>query len=290
MVLNKGEFRLKMTVKQRFAALAGLICCGGIAVCIVISRLDANQTAPVITFESEERQVAVGITEQELLSDVTAWDEQDGDVTHTLLVEGISNISKEKKATATYVAFDESGNVSKAQRSLFYADYQSPRFSLSRALIFRQGASFNVMRYIGAQDAIDGELDDKVKGTLVGGETGLSELGIHDVEFRVTNSMGETVYLTVPVEVYAAGTYQATLELTDYLVFLKKNAAFSPYNYLATLQSAGETVSMRTIPDNVALEIDSNVNTAVPGTYCVEYTATMHGNKGYSRLIVVVEE
>ena len=266
------------------------LCCLAFGVYYVLSKQAVDHAAPEISFQSEEIQVSVGATETELLSGVTARDGRDGDVTGSLLVEGVSDLSPDHTATVTYAAFDKAGNVAKARRTLRYTDYQSPRFTLSAPLVFRGGTTFNVLNYVGAVDVIDGELDERVKATLVSRESSITAEGIHEVEFRVTNSMGDTVYLTIPVEVYPSSAYNATVELSENLVYLGKGTRFDPNSYLKTMRISGDLIDLRSYSDRVSVTTSSDVSTNTPGTYSVAYTVKYGNYTGYTRLIVVVEE
>lgn len=270
--------------------LITVLCCFAFAAYRLYSKLTDDHSAPEISFQSDVLEVSVGASEAELLQGVTAWDARDGDVTASIVIEGISNLSSNQLATATYAAFDQAGNVSKAQRTLHFVDYQSPRFSLSAPLVFRGGTSFDVLNYVRAEDVIDGPLDDKIKATLVSGETVITEEGVHEVEFRVTNSMKDTVYLTVPVEVYAAGTYNANVVLSDYLVYLKQGDSFDRSAYLEEFRFGSEVISLSGNNSGVSVSYDSDVNTGIPGTYSVAYTVKSGEYTGYTRLIVIVEE
>lgn len=276
--------------KKRWSLLLALaMCCAAFAGYVYMSWQE-DRSAPEISFQSEELQVSVAADRAALLEGVTAWDERDGDVTAGIVVEGISNISADQRATVTYAAFDLSGNVAKAQRTLRYVDYESPRFTLSQPLVFSGGRSVDVLKYVGAHDAIDGELDEKIKATLVGGEGSIADVGIHEVEFRVTNSMGETVYLTIPVEIYQTGAYNATLELSESLVYVQKDSSFSAESYLRRMKAGSQDLSLTVPRDDVSVQIDSDVNTRTPGTYSVGYTVKSGAFVGHTRLVVVVEE
>ena len=275
---------------KKVAVLFTALCCAAFGAYYVLSRQAADHAAPEISFQSGEIEVSVGVTEAELLYGVAATDKRDGDVTGSLVVEGISELSPDQTATVTYAAFDKAGNVAKAKRTLRYTDYQSPRFTLSAPLVFRSGISFNVLNYVGAEDVIDGTLDDRVKATLVSRESSITTEGVHEVEFRVTNSMNDTVYLTVPVEVCPSGAYNATVELSENLVYLKQGARFEPNSYLKTLRVSGEKIDLRNANDRVSVSCSSDVSTNTPGTYSVAYTVKYGNYTGYTRLIVVVEE
>ena len=280
-----------MGKKGKWALLViTVLCCLGFAAYLVYTKQIADNTPPEISFTSDLLEVSVEASEDDLLAGVSALDAKDGDVTNSILVEGISGLSSDQLAIVTYAAFDKAGNVAKSQRTLRYTDYHSPRFSLSAPLIFRSGSSFDLLKFISAEDVMDGILDNRIKATLVSGEGALNEEGIYEVEFRVTNSMRDTAYLTVPVEIYPVGLYNATVTLTDYLIYVQQGDLFDYNDYLDTLQVGTETISLSSIPSDVSVSYNSDVNLNTPGTYSVTYSLKKGTYTGYTRLIVVVEE
>ena len=277
-----------MKAKGRIALLAlVLVCCAAFAVYRIADARCADREAPQITMAQDELRLSVKDGTQKLLSGVTAHDAQDGDVTDLLVVESVRGIVADKRFTVTYAAFDAAGNVTKAQRTVYYEDYTSPCFTLTAPLIFREGA-VDVFAPLGADDVFDGSLKDRIKGTLVSGESQISQPGDYTVAFRVTNSLGDTAYLTAPVQVLPAGSSNAELTLTSYLVYLGKNEAFAPETYLDTLCAGGQTVSLD--EGNVPVQIESSVDMTKAGIYCVDYTAAYGQYTAYTRLLVVVED
>lgn len=273
-------------------AAAVLLCLAGTFLYTALFIWPDDTTPPVISMASEELAVSVQDDAAALLSGVTAVDDRDGDVTADILVQGVSGISGDT-VTVTYAAFDAAGNVSKATRTLRYTDYQPPRFSQKDALVFPSGAASDVLDWISAVDVIDGDISSQIKANLVSNSGSLSNPGTHQVEFRVTNSLGDTSYLTLPVDVHTAGSYNATVELKDYLVYVSRGGDFDPADYLRGLNIGFEDEVIR---DRSQLKIKtlSNVDTDVPGVYSVRYTVTYFRNTveyvGYTRLNVVVED
>ena len=104
--------------RKKGVLLFTALCCVAFAVYFVLSRQAVDHTAPEISFLNEEIEVSVGATETELLSGVTARDARDGDVTGSLVVEGVSVLEPDHTAEVTYAAFDKAGNVAKARRTL----------------------------------------------------------------------------------------------------------------------------------------------------------------------------
>lgn len=248
----------------------------------------ADHTPPEIRMDAAQIEASVSGGDASLLSGVSARDARDGDVSASLLVESVSAIRADHTATVTYAAFDRAGNVAKAQREVQYTDYQRPVFSLTAPLLYPANRSFNVYAAVHADDAADGSLDDHIKATLVEGDSTLSEPGLHQVEFRVRNSFGDTVTLPLPVEVYTA-QYNATLRLKSYLIYVPQGETFRPQRYLDSFETDTETIDLGR-STQVVVKTDNPVDTAEPGVYAVTYTAEMGDYQAISRLIVVVEE
>lgn len=274
---------------KRALLVLTLLCCAAFGAYLFWSSGHFDHVPPQITIAEQEITLSILDSQERLLEGVTATDARDGDVTASLVVESVRGIVADKRFTVTYAAFDHSGNVTKAQRTVYYEDYVSPRFSLSVPLIFRKTSNLNVFAPLSAQDDFDGDLTDRIKGTLVSGERQLTEEGDYAVEFRVTNSLGDTSYLTAPVRIISSASRGAELTLTEYLIYLKKGESFTSERYWGELTAGGQTISLSG-SDEVELSIDSDVNTSEPGVYCVEYTAQYGFYTAQTWLLVVVEE
>lgn len=255
--------------------------------------LRTDTVAPEITVSGETLEVSVTDGKDALLQGVAAVDDRDGDVTASVIVEGISSISDANEVTVTYAAFDRSGNVAKTRRTVRYTDYEPLRFTLNRPLVFASGSSFNVLAAIQAEDMVDGDISYRIKAISMD-ETSVSTAGNHSVRFQVTNSMGDTVELTLPVEVYTE-RYNAQLTLNSYLVYLHTGDDFDYTDYLDTFTVREDTIHLNgRVPAGVVLRTMGYVDTDTPGVYALSLTMTQEqGNLeyvGYTRLIVVVEE
>lgn len=266
-----------------------------------VDRLNTDTKAPQISISSGTLQLSVQDSQSALLQGVTAKDETDGDVTASLVVESVRLTDPDGTVSVGYAAFDSAGNVAKASREVQYTDYESPRFTLSAPVAFSQSSGVDVLSIIHVTDMLDGDITHRIRATSLS-EEAVTAVGTHEVQFRVTNSLGETAELVLPVEVYPAGNYQASLSLTDYLVYLPAGTAFNPKDYLNSFTVSGEVTSLRSgMPRNFTLQTVGTVDTQTPGVYSVGYTVTYtvvsetnpENNRvysGYSKLIVVVEE
>ena len=254
-----------------------------------------DTTGPVITIDDGVLEISVKDDDSALMQGVTARDDRDGDVTGRMLVESIYGITEDKLTTVTYAAFDRAGNVTKVQRQVRYKDYKAPRFELYDSLCFPGGSGFDVLDYIGAQDVIEGDIRRRVRATLVSATKSISEIGSHVVRFQVTNSLGDTTQVDLPVSVYDPEWYTAAVELEEYLIYLKVGDSFDPEDYLKTFLVRGTEIDVsRQVPEDVYCSIDSGVSTRRPGVYTVTYNLSKNVNlttfSGQAVLVVIVEE
>lgn len=265
---------------------------------------DAMRTdteAPAISIEQTDLlEVSVEDPKSFLLQGVTALDPQDGDVTGKLVVESVRLVDADGMIEVVYAVADKAGNVAKVARNVRYMDYESPKFSLKAPLIFEAGQKFDILGEVYATDVLDGDIQHRIRATSLA-EKDISSNGKHQVYFQVTNSIGDTVEIEMPVEVQKAGTYAADLTLTDYLVYIPVGSNFQPMSYLNRFQYKSEDFILRgRLPADLSLETTGEVQTDTPGVYTVEYEVTYtvrHETNsdydqeftGYSKLIVVVE-
>ncbi len=312
---------MKRTVHRKKRAylvfFPGLICAIATMIYGALFVLTDDTKPPQITMDSQILDVSVGADETALLAGVTAKDDKDGDVTSGILVEKISSLKSDHTATVTYAAFDSAGNVAKATRTVCYTDYQAPRFYQVKALTLVANSVVDIVKYMGAEDQIDGDISNQIKGTLLSNVDGLNNPGIYELEFRVSNSMSDTAYIRLPVEVYPSGSYNANVELSEYLVYTKVGEAFRPEAYLENLVVGNQSYALdnqnpsvrnltaeevrqlgsdreqdvRTYINSyvdpklnvdpfvhiINVDMDSNVDVSKPGVYSVTYTVDYKG-------------
>lgn len=257
--------------------------------------MEEKNTPPQLVCDAEEILLSIHNGQDKLLDGVTAADAEDGDLTDCVLVENISRFVEPGVFRVTYAVQDSNNAVAKLTRTARYTDYTSPRFSLKGPLVFDHGKNFNPADQITVTDCIDGDLSDDVRMTLLENAATISGVGDWQVQFWVTNSMGDTVYLTTEVKVreQTAQEKQRTpvIQLKEYLVYVPLNATFSLTGLVdsVTVQeeaSAGDPDALRE-----RIRIASGVDTTTPGIYTVTYTCTAdNGYSGSADLLVVVTD
>ena len=265
-----------------------------------VDAMGTDTRPPEIRMDGGVPEVSVQDPKSALTVGMTAVDREDGDVTDSLVVENITMLSNDGTVSVSYAAFDAAGNVARQQREVKYKDYVSPRFTLKQPLIYRQGQSFDVLSNVGATDLLDGDIQHRVRATMLGDKT-LAEPGTHVLRFQVTNSLGDTHVQNLPVEVVTEDPYDADMELSDYLIYLSRGSVFNPENYLKSFTRQGRLMDLTGgLPARYTMQTKGQVQTQNPGTYSVEYTVTYtevnENNPSYAReyvahskLIVIVE-
>lgn len=298
---------------KRARIIMGILCLitilGGV-VYIYAKEKRVDTEAPKLSAESDRITAGIHATEAELMRDVHAEDDMDGDVSDSVLIENI--VKKEDGVSnefwITYVAFDEANNSGTLTRTLFYEDYRQPHFILEQPLRFPENQQLSLLDYFQADDCIDGDVSPFI--TLEGGADLLREApqkGFYEAKISVTNSMGDTAELPVQVEIYEDSyeiqTNQPEIVLNQYIVYLRQGEEFFADRYLEQIEDKGvKLIDFR--PEEEAywnedtskvhisrIGMESNVDTNVPGTYSVVYSYTSEAT-GYgcnTRLIVVVE-
>ncbi len=231
---------------------------------------------PRLTCEEKTITASVSVTDEELLKGVNAYDDVSGDLSDSLFIEDISDFVSENTRIVTYAAIDMNRNVSRLERTLVYTDYKEPEFTLTAPLSYPVGSKVNILGNIRANSTLDGDLSDKIRYGLNGVIDNLIP-GKYDIEYRVTDSCGKTSYLNTEIEIYDTVYSGIKVELSRYIVTVKKDSKFDPNTYFKGSNIEGE------------LSISSNVNTKKEGVYYVDYYVNGINASGKSRLVVVVK-
>lgn len=233
-----------------------------------------DQTYPIIEIEQAELEVSIEDGQDALLEGVTAYDEKDGEVTDSIVIESISRFANGKR-TVTYAAFDSDNHVSKATREITYADYESPKFICDEGYRFPVGVD-SVIDSMKAEDCLDGNLTKVIKASA-GFYVNTSNVGNYSFQYQVANSAGDVEYLPVTVEIYdPADPDVIDFDLKEYVVYTKIGEKINARSYLDVEE-----------PDYYNID-DSGVNYNEPGVYEITYSIKMGERRGTNRLAVVV--
>lgn len=242
----------------------------------VYSRVVVDNVPPVIALDADSITVSVEDERDALLRGVTASDARDGDLTGQVIVSGVSKLITNNTAKVSYMVFDKAGNMASATRYVVYSDYHRPRFMLTEPLVYSLGETISITGRVQAQDSVDGDITSSIR--VLSSDIISSTEGVYNLTLQVTNSLGDTAQVTLPVTIRAEAA-DASVKLRRYLVYAGLGDNFEPKNYI-------ESVSSGSISD---VRIDSNVDTQRAGCYLVTYTVTSGGRSSSALMTVVVE-
>ena len=109
-------------MRQRLLTLCLIAGCAVLEAGAAVITASQDKTAPVITIEDKEKEITYkdGDNYEELLADVTAEDNRDGDVTDQIFIDKITVVSDGTRAIVQYAVIDESNNVGTETRMVNY--------------------------------------------------------------------------------------------------------------------------------------------------------------------------
>lgn len=245
-------------------------------------REENNTEGPALVCDSEYLEISVSDPAEILMQGLTASDGQDGDLTDKILVASTSYFLEPGVFDIDYVVFDSHRNCATATRRVHYTDYTAPRFNLSMPLVFQRGENVRYLNYVTATDCLDGDITDQIK--VVASDVSNYTAGTYPVLLEVSNSYGDTVQVELMVEVREKNSYNVSIALTGYLVYLDMGEAFDPYSLIS---SVTETAGTRLDAQNV--QVLGTVDTQAEGCYQLIYSYDTDGDRGQTRLTVVVK-
>lgn len=230
-----------------------------------------DNTSPVITADSDEIFVSVGVTDEELLHGMHAEDAHDGDVTDTMVVVSRLDFIQKGTLKVNYAAFDSSNNVATYTRKVTYTDYRSPRFSATTPFRFSETEeSATVLSNVTCEDVLDGDLTADIRMTY-GSNEGIK----YPVVMEVTNSAGDSAL--VSVNVYLEDRISLSIPsvaLDEYIVYTKPGQRINPEAHAIGIFQNGKVSSFTDrsayTMDNVVWDT-SKVDYEKPGEYVITY-------------------
>lgn len=242
--------------------------------------LSDTDVPPQIKSDTELLEVSVSDGEEALLAGLTATDKQDGDLTGKIRIRGVSKLVTNDTAKVSYIVFDSDGNAATTSRMIRYTDYEKPHFRVNRALVYTQDEAIQLLDRLTVKDLVDGDITKSIR---VSSLAPTSDPEIKTVAVQVTNSLGDTARITLPIVTYSGAELRPRIMLTEYLVYVSQGASFDPSRYLAIVSTTDGQGNIRDV------QITDTVDTATPGTYYVYYRYPHNYTVGLCVLTVVVE-
>lgn len=239
-----------------------------------------RDVAPEIACDQALLEVSVLQDEKVLLTGMTAYDQQDGDLTDQILVAGTSKLIGEDTAKVTYLVFDSDDNMASFERTIRYLDYHRPEITVNQPMNFSRDGSMAILECLSASDVIDGDISQQIRVSTL---RATQDSGVYIVVAQVTNSMGDTARVELPVVLLESDPARPVIELRSYLVHVEQGSDFQPGRYVKGVSVGRRELSVQNV------EWESEVDTAQPGTYWVKYTCDNADSVGITMLTVVVE-
>lgn len=267
------------TIKQAIIIILSLLIVATVVSYFVLGTSDRN-VPPQISCPQEILEISAADSEAALLVDVVASDEQDGDLTARVTVAGISKLITKDTAKVTYQVFDSDYNMASCVRRIRYTDYRRPSFEVLEPLIYSSTEEVLMLPRLKATDVVDGDISKNIRVSTLE-PTADSE--IFYVSIQVSNSVGDTSGVKLPVLLLESDPLRPEIKLSDSLVYVEQGEKFTPSAYLMDLRVPGMKPSLAEIT------VDNNVDTGKPGTYYVRYSYSANGSTGTAILTVVVQ-
>lgn len=240
-----------------------------------------DYTIPVIEIESETLDISIKDTDERLLQGVTAYDGKDGDLTSEVMIESVSKFSKDKTCIVTYAVVDSDKHVVKNSRTICYTDYTEPEFYLKRPLMFKVDEKVDIHEIVGAVDCIEGDISDRI--TIVATDYVGNTAGVFSLSLQATNSLGDIIYLDIPIYVEEMNTRAPVIELSEYLIYVEKGVTPAFEDYIKAVFS--DSAEMQGFNMLISTNFDCNV----PGTYTVHFNVEdASGREGHCVLTAIV--
>ena len=138
----------------------------------------------------------------------------------------------------------------------------------------------DLLERLGAYDVVDGDISNRIRVSTL---AATDNSQVYNITVQITNSMGDTAWLKLPVLRLDYDPMRPKIALSDQLIYLEKGASFDPQAYLSGVTIPKETPSMKDVV------IDGTVDTSVADTYYVTYSYSANGSTGFAILTVVVQ-
>lgn len=242
-------------------------------------RVKGVDQGPTIQCGTELLEVSVEDGEEVLLRGVTASDPQDGDLTGKIRIQGVSKLITDDTAKISYIVFDSHGNFAAVSRMIRYTDYARPDIHVTAPLIYREEEQIKLLDRLEARDSLDGDITNSIRVSAL---QATSDPDVWTAGVQVTNSMGDTTRLELPIIIHTGLVVRPQVVLTEYLIYLRQGDAFQPENYLDRVETPigpGQTGDVI---------ISGQADTSAAGTYYIYYRYPYGVTTGLSVLTVVV--
>ena len=263
----------------------------------IADRVTRDTTPPAITCGSDTVSMSVEDDESVLFEGMSAKDDEDGDLTDSIMISSMSNFTEPGKRTVNYVVFDSSNNAATLTRTLEYTDYTSPQIRLSAPLRYSldEIQNMDLTENMSVIDCLDGDITQDIRATF-SDSMYIGQAGDYSVVVQVSNSAGDTCSVPLTITLTDSENEQGKYYpvLSDYIVYTEVGRAVDTSDLLIGLERGGTQYlfngGSRVAPGGRSeVRISGEVDYNTPGTYTVDYSFTSEdGQTATTKLAVVV--
>lgn len=246
---------------------------------------NSRKNPPVIKCDSGEIiEVPTKTSDKELLKYVTAFDEEDGDLTKNIIVERQNYFLEKGLTTVNFAVCDSDNNTVKLKKKIRFSDYTSPQIELLDDLIIQTQETVSFKSLTTVVDKYDGNISGKTK--IISPNYNNLKAGEYDINFKVTNSFSDTCDITVKAIVTDEDYSAASIKLSKYSLYTEIGETVNFRDYISGVVGAnGQNYSVSQVEID-----DSDFNPEKAGIYNV-FFSVKSGNSTITktRMIVVVD-
>ena len=255
-----------------------VVVCVGLAALVGWFRLNGDRTAPEVTCNNTSLVYDESMTDAQLLENVIAFDEKDGDVSDSLTVEAVYPVD-EDQVCIVYVAKDHSNNVTKVKQ--IYASEPSEDSDADD-----DSAKEELPDETGETDSAPGEAADEDTDTAEDTESPDTESNDEEASNDPNEENAAETSADVSAEAEQARAEQEAaaqampaqsprIYLTDYVVTVQAGTSVDRLSYVKEITDDADNVyDLWT-----KIQITGSLDTLTPGTYeCTYYVVDSSGN------------
>lgn len=235
---------------------------------------------PQLSINTDLITISVKDKEEQLLKQVTAYDEEDGDLSDQVFIYDISSFDENHHRTVTYGVFDSNNQLVTASCQLAYRDYVAPRFSSEKSFV-NLSMSSDLIPYLHATSVVDGNISNRISVT----KSEKDEKMVY--QLSVTDSTGTTSTLDITDEINLKAIYSnLEIDLKQYIIYMKAGEKINLYDNIRTVKTGlGENKSLKW-----EVDIETNYIPKTKGIFEAKYTLNRkNGDFGIAKMIIIVE-
>lgn len=269
-----------MRVIQRILVILLVLLVAGQIATNAYQQSQHRSDPPVISCPADVLDVSALDKKSVLLTDVKAVDPQDGDITHRIILGGISQLISEDMAKVTLIVFDSDNNMGSCTRLIRYRDYHRPRFEIISPLVCTTAEDISLSTRLAAKDVLDGDISNRIGISML---TATDNPEIYFITVHVSNSVRDIATQQLPLLMRNYNPQRPEIKLQEHLVYVEKDTQVDVRNNILSVWSMDGNVAATDV------QIDGTVDTSKEGTYHVFYSYGDGYGTGLAALTVVVQ-